>query len=127
MTTADRPPNAPIQTGPVAIYGATGFTGGLIARELKRIGADFLIAGRDPEKLERLSEELGGVPFVAASVDDAAELRWLVPGRSAYTGSRWLLRPRRLGRTTWIRPGSSRSFGWSSIAMGRGRLRLGLR
>jgi short subunit dehydrogenase-like uncharacterized protein len=59
----------------IAIYGATGFTGGLIARELKRLGADFLIAGRDRGKLEALSEELGGVPFAAASVDDPAGLR----------------------------------------------------
>lgn len=61
--------------GPIAVYGATGFTGGLIARELKGLGADFLIAGRDRGKLEALSEELGGVPFVAASLDDPAGLR----------------------------------------------------
>jgi short subunit dehydrogenase-like uncharacterized protein len=65
----------PRQSGPVAIYGSTGFTGGLIAQELKRLGADFLIAGRDRGKLARLSEELGGVPFEAVSVDDAAGLR----------------------------------------------------
>jgi short subunit dehydrogenase-like uncharacterized protein len=63
------------QSGPIAVYGATGFTGGLIARELKQAGADFLIAGRDRGKLEALSEELGGVPFVAASVGDPAGLR----------------------------------------------------
>ena len=63
------------QGGPIAIYGATGFTGGLIARELKRLGADFLIAGRSQEKLEALSGELGGVPFKAVSVDDPAGLR----------------------------------------------------
>jgi short subunit dehydrogenase-like uncharacterized protein len=63
------------QPGPVVLYGATGFTGGLIARELKRLGADFLIAGRDREKLEALSGELGSVPFRAVSVDDPAGLR----------------------------------------------------
>jgi short subunit dehydrogenase-like uncharacterized protein len=64
-------------TGPraIAVYGATGFTGGLIARELKRLGADFLIAGRDARKLEALSEDLGGVPCEAVSVDDPAGLR----------------------------------------------------
>jgi short subunit dehydrogenase-like uncharacterized protein len=61
--------------GPVAIYGATGFTGGLIARELKQRGADFLIAGRDRLKLESLSEELGGVPFAAVAADDPVGLR----------------------------------------------------
>jgi short subunit dehydrogenase-like uncharacterized protein len=63
------------QGEPIAIYGATGFTGGLIARQLQRREAEFLIAGRDRGKLETLSEELGGVPFVAASVDDSAGLR----------------------------------------------------
>jgi short subunit dehydrogenase-like uncharacterized protein len=63
------------QKEPVAVYGATGFTGGLIARELKRLGADFLIAGRDRGKLETLSEELGGVPFVAVPLGDPAGLR----------------------------------------------------
>jgi len=71
----DKPPGAPAQSGPIAVYGATGFTGGLIARELKRAGAEFLIAGRDRGKLEALSAELGGVPAAAVSLDDQAGLR----------------------------------------------------
>lgn len=67
---------------PIAVYGATGFTGGLIARELQRAGADFLISGRDRGKLERLSEELGGVPFAAVSLDDPAGLREMLEGCS---------------------------------------------
>ena len=70
------PPNS------ILIYGATGFTGGLIARELKRLGADFVIAGRDQGKLGVLSEELGGVPFAAVSVDDATGLREMLEGCS---------------------------------------------
>jgi short subunit dehydrogenase-like uncharacterized protein len=70
------------QEGPLAVYGATGFTGGLIARELKRVGADFLIAGRDREKLEALSGELGGVPFRAVAADDGAGLREMLEGCS---------------------------------------------
>jgi short subunit dehydrogenase-like uncharacterized protein len=54
----------------------------LIARELKRLRADFLIAGRDRGKLERLSEELGDVPFRAVSLDDAAGLREMLGGCS---------------------------------------------
>jgi short subunit dehydrogenase-like uncharacterized protein len=69
------PTEIPPQAGPIAVYGATGFTGGLIARELKRAGADFLVAGRDRGKLEGLSEELGGTPFRAVPVDDPAGLR----------------------------------------------------
>jgi short subunit dehydrogenase-like uncharacterized protein len=63
------------QSGPIAVYGATGFTGGLIARELRRRGADFLIAGRDRAKLDALSEELGGVATAVAPVEDGAGLR----------------------------------------------------
>jgi short subunit dehydrogenase-like uncharacterized protein len=64
--------NAPAR---IAVYGATGFTGGLIARELKRLGVDFLIAGRNQGKLKALSRELGGVPFATVSVGDRAGLR----------------------------------------------------
>jgi short subunit dehydrogenase-like uncharacterized protein len=63
------------QSGPIGVYGATGFTGGLIARELSRRGADFLIAGRDRGKLEALSEELGGVPTATVAVEDGPGLR----------------------------------------------------
>jgi short subunit dehydrogenase-like uncharacterized protein len=69
------PTEASSQDGPIAVYGATGFTGGLIARELKRRRAEFLIAGRDRGKLERLSAELGGVRFQQVSLDDPAGLR----------------------------------------------------
>jgi short subunit dehydrogenase-like uncharacterized protein len=70
------------QGKPIAVYGATGFTGGLIARELKGRRADFLIAGRDRAKLGRLSAELGGVPTAAVSLDDRAGLREMLAGCS---------------------------------------------
>ncbi len=66
------------QSGPIAVYGATGYTGKLVATELKRRGADFVISGRSREKLEALSAQLGGVPSMAASVDDPAGLRSLL-------------------------------------------------
>ncbi|HEX8959403.1 MAG TPA: saccharopine dehydrogenase NADP-binding domain-containing protein, partial [Solirubrobacterales bacterium] len=78
MATDAEPPRAAAQSGPIAVYGATGFTGGLIARELLRRGAELTIAGRDRGKLEALSEELGGVPWAAASLDDGAALRSLL-------------------------------------------------
>ncbi len=61
--------------GTIAVYGATGFTGRLIAGELRRLGADVLLAGRDRGKLEALSGELGGVPVAVAPVDDPRALR----------------------------------------------------
>src|SRR4051794_20553627 len=66
------------QTGPIAVYGATGYTGRLVAEELRRRDADFVIAGRSREKLERLSTELGGLPTRVASLDDPAALRSLL-------------------------------------------------
>jgi short subunit dehydrogenase-like uncharacterized protein len=72
------PPLLAAQSGPIAVYGATGYTGGLIARELRRLGADFTIAGRNRGKLEALSEELDGVPVATASLDDGAALRGLL-------------------------------------------------
>lgn len=66
------------QSGPIAVYGATGYTGKLVAQELRRRGADFVIAGRSREKLDALSASLGGVPAEAASIDDSAALRALL-------------------------------------------------
>lgn len=66
----------------VVVYGATGFTGELIARELKRLGADFMIAGRSRGKLEALSGELGEVAFEVVEADDAARLREMLAGCS---------------------------------------------
>jgi short subunit dehydrogenase-like uncharacterized protein len=70
--------NAARQKGPIAVYGATGFTGKLVAQELRRRGADFVIAGRSGEKLAALSSQLGGVPATTAPVDDPLALRDLL-------------------------------------------------
>lgn len=64
--------------GPIAVYGASGFTGGLIARELRERGAEPILAGRDRTKLERLAGELGGLPVAVAALDDPAALRALL-------------------------------------------------
>jgi short subunit dehydrogenase-like uncharacterized protein len=67
------------QTGPIAVYGATGYTGRLVVSELAEAGADFVISGRDPEKLDALRADLGlEAPAVAARVDDPASLRSLL-------------------------------------------------
>ncbi len=60
----------------IGIFGATGYTGKLIARELKRLGLPFFVAGRSKEKLSALSTELGGnIETVQAGVDDEKSLR----------------------------------------------------
>jgi len=72
-------PRAPQQTGPVVVYAATGYTGRLVAAELARRGADFVIAGRSREKLDLLAAELDPTPAVApVALDDGAGLRELL-------------------------------------------------
>jgi short subunit dehydrogenase-like uncharacterized protein len=77
-------PLIPRQRGPIALYGATGYTGKLTAAELRRAGAEFVISGRSREKLDALATELGGeVEVRPASVDDPASLRSLLEGCTA--------------------------------------------
>ena len=64
------------QRGPIAVYGATGYTGRLVAAELEKAGADFIISGRNERKLEELAADLeGDVAYSVASVDDPESLR----------------------------------------------------
>jgi short subunit dehydrogenase-like uncharacterized protein len=69
----------PEQIGTVAVYGATGYTGRLVAEELQRRGADFVLAGRSAERLDALAAELGsGARTAAVPVDDPVGLRELL-------------------------------------------------
>lgn len=59
----------------VAVYGATGYTGRLIARELVDMGVETVLTGRSSAPLYALSDELHGVPTVSVlSIDDARGL-----------------------------------------------------
>lgn len=60
----------------IALYGATGYTGHLVARELKRRGHEPVLCGRDANKLRRMQGDLG-VSWTtrAAEVDDPDALR----------------------------------------------------
>jgi short subunit dehydrogenase-like uncharacterized protein len=66
------------QTGPIAVCGATGYTGRLVAAELRRRGAEFVLSGRNPAKLEILAEEVGGADTKVARLDDSTGLRELL-------------------------------------------------
>ena len=48
------------QSGPITVYGATGYTGKLVAAELASRGVPFIVAGRNREKLEALADRLDG-------------------------------------------------------------------
>jgi short subunit dehydrogenase-like uncharacterized protein len=64
------------QSGPIAVYGATGYTGKLVARELARRELDFVLSGRSASKLRALADDLGGdVAVRPASLDDRDALR----------------------------------------------------
>lgn len=52
----------------IAILGATGTIGSVLARRLVRHGKQILLVGRDGEKLRSLSEELGQ-PFVTVDLN----------------------------------------------------------
>jgi short subunit dehydrogenase-like uncharacterized protein len=46
--------------GRIVLFGATGYTGRLVAHSLADAGVRPVLAGRNPESLEQLSEQLGG-------------------------------------------------------------------
>ena len=63
------------QSGPIAVYGATGYTGRLVVAELANAEADFVISGRDAGKLEALRRDLDlDAPAVPARIDDPSSL-----------------------------------------------------
>ena len=67
------------QRGPIAVYGATGYTGRLVAAELAGAKADFILSGRSEGKLRALAGELErDVPVQAAQLDDPRSLRALL-------------------------------------------------
>lgn len=66
----------------IVLLGATGHTGGLVARALAGAGGRPVLAGRDPARLAPLAGRLGGdggpLETVAADVTDPATVRGLV-------------------------------------------------
>jgi len=62
---------------PVLVYGASGYSGRLVARELCRLGVRPLLCGRDPRKVAAVADELG-LPHRIAAVDDPAALAAVV-------------------------------------------------
>ena len=58
----------------VLLFGATGYTGSLTAEALGRRGADFVVAGRSKDKLERLAARTGASDTRVAAVGDVDAL-----------------------------------------------------
>jgi short subunit dehydrogenase-like uncharacterized protein len=60
----------------IAVYGATGYTGRLVAHELRRRGLAATLCGRDLGRLEAVKRAVGiDWPVRAAAIDDAPALR----------------------------------------------------
>ena len=73
-------------TNRIVLFGATGYTGELTAREFVRRGAKPLLAGRNRHLLETLAEELGGLETAVADVTSPASIRELLsPGDALVT------------------------------------------
>ena len=67
------------QRGRIAVYGATGYTGKLVAAELAASKSPFVLAGRSQAKLDALAAALGGdVRTHAVALDDPDGLRSLL-------------------------------------------------
>jgi short subunit dehydrogenase-like uncharacterized protein len=60
------------------LFGATGYTGQLVARALVRDGARPVLAGRDRGRVARLADELGGLECAVADVNDPRSLSAMV-------------------------------------------------
>ncbi|GAA3818711.1 saccharopine dehydrogenase NADP-binding domain-containing protein [Sphaerisporangium flaviroseum] len=65
----------------IAIYGANGHTGRLVAAELRSRGYEVVLAGRDAAALRTMADELGARAHVA-TLDDPASLRELAESAS---------------------------------------------
>ena len=59
--------------GKILVYGATGYTGKLIARAAKAQRIDLILAGRNPQKVKELADELG-MKWVAFDLSERQKL-----------------------------------------------------
>ncbi|MBA3534689.1 MAG: saccharopine dehydrogenase NADP-binding domain-containing protein, partial [Ardenticatenales bacterium] len=64
----------------IVVFGATGFTGTLVAERLHELGLPFAVAGRSRAKLQKLSEQLGNVPVRVADAARPRSLNALTEG-----------------------------------------------
>ena len=66
--------------GRIVLFGATGYTGGLVAEELVKRGATPVLAARTREKLQALAQDLGkpDLELATADVSDPESVRALV-------------------------------------------------
>jgi len=64
--------------GRIVLFGATGYTGELVARALVARGAAPVLAARSQARVEALASQLGGLEFALADIARPASVRALV-------------------------------------------------
>ena len=64
--------------GRIIVFGATGYTGGLVSEALVERGASPVLAARSQDKLDSLAARLGGLETATADVSDTKSVRALV-------------------------------------------------
>jgi short subunit dehydrogenase-like uncharacterized protein len=64
--------------GRIVVFGATGYTGELTARELAGTGERPVLAARDGARVRALADELGGLEWALANVSQPESVRALV-------------------------------------------------
>lgn len=64
--------------GRIVLFGATGYTGELTARELAGIGERPVLAARDGARVRALADQLGGLDWEVADVERPESVRALV-------------------------------------------------
>jgi short subunit dehydrogenase-like uncharacterized protein len=64
--------------GRIVLFGATGYTGELTARELAGMGERPVLAARDGARVRALADELGGLEWAVADVSRPESVRALV-------------------------------------------------
>jgi short subunit dehydrogenase-like uncharacterized protein len=62
----------------IVVFGATGYTGRLVTRQLVAAGLRPVVAGRDADRLDALRAEHGGLPGAVANATDPASVRAIV-------------------------------------------------
>jgi short subunit dehydrogenase-like uncharacterized protein len=65
-------------TGRIVVFGATGYTGGLVTDALSQQGIRPVLARRSAERLAALAEQLGGLDYHVADAGDPASVGALV-------------------------------------------------
>src|SRR5271165_4306937 len=60
-------------TGSILVYGATGYTGKLVAQVSRAKGSNVILAGRSPEKVKAVAKPLG-LPWRAFDLSDRREV-----------------------------------------------------